>query len=45
MLAFICLLLGLLAGWVAGSTVTMINVAEHPQETVAMAQSILESYK
>jgi hypothetical protein len=45
MLAFICLLLGLLAGWIAGSTITMINVAEHPQEAVAMAQSILESYK
>ena len=45
MLAFICLLLGLLAGWFAGCTITMINVAEHPDEAVAMAQSILENYK
>ena len=45
MLAFICLVLGLLAGWIAGCTITMLNVAEHPDEAIQMAQSILESIK
>jgi len=45
MLAFVCLILGILAGWVAGSTVMMLNIAEHPQETVAIAQALLEDYK
>jgi hypothetical protein len=43
MLAFVCLVLGLITGWVAGSTITMLEMAKNPEGALNCAKYIQEA--